>query len=396
MHIARRPFMTTGIAIVGASVIAVAPLTVPPQDLPSIEVTAVDAVRSVTADVELAASLVDLIAAVPEVAALIVQVALQGVPLPTELETLVIEFIKAGVPAVTETVKLWTETLPNTAQSLIAAGKFAHLAVLAANTAYAGILLPIAPFAVVLMNALPLPIGTQGGALNEFLKLSIQTPFLAGTTVLTLLAQVVDDGLSPVAAALGTFDALTAAVASAVESVSKIVGAFGGALPISALAAPEGVAEPRTMAIATDMPAVNDTNTVMSSMNSFTSQGAADGVTVTVAPKPLQDTEEANTLSVTTGPVDGSTDEDQSGEERQNSAGDDVTSNGGTDLSDGNMVQPGNSADRSADEGDGGANSIEEGTAVEGVSGDQTATPNDSSTASDDESGDGESSGEQG
>lgn len=395
MHIARRPFMTTGIAIVGASVIAVAPLTVPPQDLPSIEVTAVDAVRSVTADVELAASLVDLIAAVPEVAALIVQVALQGVPLPTELETLVIEFIKAGVPAVTETVKLWTETLPNTAQSLIAAGKFAHLAVLAANTAYAGILLPIAPFAVVLMNALPLPIGTQGGALNEFLKLSIQTPFLAGTTVLTLLAQVVDDGLSPVAAALGTFDALTAAVASAVESIGKIVGAFGGALPISALAAPEGVAEPRTMAIATDMPAVNDTNTVMSSMNSFTSQGAADAVTVTVAPKPLQDTEEANTLSVTTGPVDGSTDEDQSGEERQNSAGDDVTSNGGTDLSDGNMVQPGNSADESADEGDGGANSIEEGTAVEGVSGDQTATPNDSSTASDDESGDGESSGEQ-
>jgi hypothetical protein len=307
----------------------------------------------------------------------------------------VIEFIKAGVPAVTETVKLWTETLPNTAQSLIAAGKFAHLAVLAANTAYAGILLPIAPFAVVLMNALPLPIGTQGGALNEFLKLSIQTPFLAGTTVLTLLAQVVDDGLSPVAAALGTFDALTTAVASAVESIGKIVGAFGGALPISALAAPEGVAEPRTMAIATDMPAVNDTNTVMSSMNSFTPQGAADAVTVTVAPTPLQDTEEANTLSVTTGPVDGSTDEDQSGEERQNSAGDDVTSNGGTDLSDGNMVQPGNSADESADEGDGGANSIEEGTAVEGVSGDQTATPNDSSTASEDESGDGESSGEQ-
>jgi hypothetical protein len=180
-----------------------------------------------------------------------------------------------------------------------------------------------------------------------------------------------------------------------VESIGKIVGAFGGALPISALAAPEGVAEPRTMSIATDMPAVNDTNIVMSSMNSFTPQGAADAVTVTVAPTPLQDVEEPNTPPVTTGSDDGSTHEDQSDEERQDSVGDDVTSNGATDLSDGNMAQPGNTADEPADEDNGGANAAEDATAVEGVSGDQTATTNDSSTGSDDESGDGESSGEQ-
>lgn len=390
-----RPYMTTGIAIVGASVIAVAPLSVPPQELSSIEVAAVDAVRSVTADFELAASWVDLIAAVPEAAALILQVALQPLPLPAEVESLAIALVKAAGPAVTETIKLWTETLPTTAQSLIAAGKFAHLAVLAANTVYAGTLLPIAPFALVLMEALPLPLGTQGGVLNEFLKLSIQTPFLAGTTVLTQLAQIIDDGLSPVAAALGTFDALSAAVTSAVESIGKIVAAFGGALPISALAAPEGVAERHTMAVATDMPAVNDTNIVTSSMNSFTQQGAADAVTVTVAPTPLQDTEDPNTPPVNTGSDDESMADNQADEEWQDSAGDDVTSNGATDLSDGNMAQPGNTDDESADVDNGGANAAEDVTTVEDASGDETATTNDSSTESDDEPGDdGESSGE--
>lgn len=36
---ALRPYMTTGIAIVGASVIAVAPVTVPPPDLRAAEHT---------------------------------------------------------------------------------------------------------------------------------------------------------------------------------------------------------------------------------------------------------------------------------------------------------------------------------------------------------------------
>jgi hypothetical protein len=396
MDTARRPYLTTGIALLGASVIAVAPVTVPPQELPSIEVSAVDALRSVTADVELAASWVDLIAAVPEAAALILQAALQPLPLPVELESLAIALVKAGGPAVTETVKLWTETLPTTAQSLIAAGKFAHLAVLAANTVYAGTLTPIAPFAVVLMEALPLPIGTQAGVLNEFLKLAIQTPFVAGTTVLTLLAQVIDDGLSPVAAFTGAIDALSTAVTSAVESIEKIVAALGGALPISALAAPEDLAEAHTMAVATDMPAVNDTNFVMSTMNSFTQQGGADTVTVTVVPTPSQDTEDPNTPLVNTEPDAESTAENQSDEESQDSAGDDVMSNGATDLSDGNMAQPGTTNDESADEdNDGATNATDDVTAVAGTSGDQTATTNDSSTGSDDASGDnGESSGE--
>jgi hypothetical protein len=255
--------------------------------------------------------------------------------------------------------------------------------VLAANTAYSGILTPIAPFAVVLMEALPLPIGTQGGALNEFLKLSIQTPFLAGTTVLTLLAQIVDDGLSPVAAALGTFDALSTAVTSAVESIGKIVAAFGGALPISALAAPEGVAEARTMAVATDMPAVNDTKIVTSSMNSPTQPAAADAVTVTVTP------------TASAGSGEGSMTDNRSGEETQDPAVDDVTSNGATDLTDGNMAKPGNADDESADEDNGGDKANDDVTAVEGAADDQTAPTNDSSTGSDEGSGDdGESSGE--
>jgi hypothetical protein len=37
MHTALRPYLTTGIAIADTSVIAVAPVTVPPPELPSVE-----------------------------------------------------------------------------------------------------------------------------------------------------------------------------------------------------------------------------------------------------------------------------------------------------------------------------------------------------------------------
>ncbi len=187
-----------------------------------------------------------LIAAVPEVAGLVLQTVLQPLPLPAELETLAVELVKAFGPAITETVKVFTEQLPAAALSLVAAGKFAHLAVLAANTVYTGTLTPIAPpFAVAVMNALPLPFGTTSGVINEFLKLAINTPFVAGTTVLSLFAQVIDDGLSPVAALTGVIDAVSVAVASALESIEKIAGALGGALPFSALAAPPDQPEAR-------------------------------------------------------------------------------------------------------------------------------------------------------
>jgi len=392
MHAAIRPYLTTGIAIVGASVIAAAPVTLPPPDFPAVEVAAVAPMRSVTAGVELTASWVDLVAAVPEAAALILQLALQPVPLPAELKSLAIALVKAGGPAVTETVKLFTETLPASAQSLIAAGKFAHLVPLAANAVYAGTLTPIAPFAFALLQALPLPIGTQGGALNEFLKLTIQTPFVTATTVLTLLAEVIDDGLSPAAAFLGTIDAISIAVTSAVESIGKILATLGGALPLSVMAAPEGLDEALTTAA--DMPPVNAANVLTSSVSSYMQEGAVDTITVTVDPVASQNSED--TPPVDAGSDDQSAGEDQAGDESQDSAGDNETPNGATDLSDGNMVQPGTTNDESAGEDNVGPTNAttEEGT-VEGALGDQTTTTTDSSTGSDEGSGDdGDSSGE--
>jgi hypothetical protein len=187
MHTALRPYVTTGIAIVGASVIAVAPVTVPPPELPSVEVVAADVVRSVTADVELTA-LVDVLAAFPQAAAVIVQLVLQAVPLPAEFESLVMALANAGVPAVTETVKLFTETIPATAQTLIATGKFAHLPALAVQAVLLGVLTPPAQYLSALVQELPLPFGTPDGLIDESFKLLVQTPMLAGITILNFRA----------------------------------------------------------------------------------------------------------------------------------------------------------------------------------------------------------------
>lgn len=380
MHTGLRPYVTTGIAIVGASVIAVAPVTVPPPELPPVEVVAADVVRSMTVDVELTA-LVDLIAAVPAVGALVVQAALQVLPLPAEFESLALALANAGVPAVTETFKLFTETLPATAQTLIATGQFAHLGVLVWNTVYLGTLTPVAPFVVAVMDALPMPIGTQNGVLNEFLKLGLQIPAAAGSTVLSYFAQIIDDGLSPLAALSGAFDAISTGVASALESIGKIVAALAGALPIAALAPPETMGQARAMAAPTDMPAANDTSFVASSVNSSLQEDAAKAVTVTV---------DANSAEETAAPPANTEVEEESSE-------DDVTANGATDLTDGNKAEPGTALDESAEEGDGAGTSVAEDdiTAGEHAAGDLTETTTDTCTDSDEGSVDGkESSGE--
>ncbi|HET6732909.1 hypothetical protein [Mycobacterium sp.] len=349
-----------------------------------------------TAEVELTASLVDLIAAVPEAAALILQAALQPLPLPAELKTFAIALVKAGGPAVTETVKLFTETLPASAQNLIAAGKFAHLVPLAANAVYLGTLTPIAPFLVAVLEALPLPIGTQGGALNEFFKLTIQTPFVAGTTVLTLLAEVIDDGLSPAAALSGAIDAISSAVTSAMESIEKIVVALGGALPINALAAPEALDEGRALAVAGDTPAVTDVNVFTSSVDTSTRHIAVDAVTVTVDPSLSGIAQDTSTPAMEAGSEVESADTDESDNKPQDSTADVESPDGATDLSDGNMAEPGTTHDRSAgDDNDGSTSAAANNSATESAPGDQTATTNDSSTGSTEGSGDdGDSSGD--
>jgi len=386
VQIALRPYVTTGIAIVGASVIAVAPVTVPPPDLPSVEVAAVDTVRSMTADVELTA-LVDLIAAVPTVAALFVQQALLTVPLPPQLEQFAVNFVLAGVPAVTETFKLWTETVPTTALNLIASGQFAHLAVLAANTFYQGTLTPIAPFLVEMLQAIPLPLGTLDGVLNEVLVLGVQTPFLAGTSVLALLAQAIDDGLSPVAVVTGTLDALITAVTKTVDSIEKIVATLGGGpLPFSAMAAPEGLDEARATAVTADAPVVDDASALEPNVNSAAPHGADETAAVAIEPTP-QGGEETGT------PTEDTKDDASAGDDV---AVDDETNNGATDLTDGNIAEPGTvTVDSTGEDNDGSTIVTDDVTTVEGAGDDENETTTDSNTGSDEGSGDdGDSPGE--
>jgi hypothetical protein len=334
--------MTTGIAIVGASVIAVAPVTVTPPKLPAAEVAVVDTVRSVTADVKLTALVNALIAAFPQ--------------------------------AVASTVTLFTSTIPTTAQNLIAAGKFAHLPVLAVNTVILGGMAPVTPFLAALVQELPAPLGGADGLISESWKLAVLTPSVAVSTVLSLVAQVIDDGLSPTAAFLGAIDVLSTAIASTVESIGKILGTAGGALPFSAVAAPE-VSSARVAAM-------DEPNVAPASLNSSSLKGS----TVTV------DTSALKTADGTEGTEPASTAESEA--EPQASADDDVTPNGGTDLSDGNMAEPGTTNDESASEDNDGSASITENTTAEGASGGETATTTDTDTGSAEGSGGGgESSG---
>ncbi|MCT7659721.1 hypothetical protein [Mycobacterium deserti] len=308
MRTALRPYMTTGIALVGASVIALTPVTAPPPHMPAVEVAApATAMRAVTADVQLTALLDDLVAAVQQ--------------------------------SITETIKLYTQTLPDTAADLVSAGRFAHLAVLAVNTAYLTPLTIIAPFAVGLMQAIPKPLGTMDGVINEALKMIIQTPAVTGVSILSLFASIIDDGLSPFDAVVGAFGYLTEAVTKTVESLQKIATTLGGALPIADLAPPPAIqARQQAPALATEIPAVlDDSNVVPASLNSSNGEGAIEPLTATVAAD-SEDTE-ANGLSEA---------EDETADESQEDVDDGLTPNGGTDMSDGNQAERGTAGEVAA------------------------------------------------
>jgi hypothetical protein len=395
VHTALRPYVTTGIAIVGASVVAVAPVTMPPRDVAAVEVAAVDTVRTVTVDVELTA-LVDLIAAVPTVAALLVQAALQPVPLPPELKSLAIALANAGVPAVTETVKLWTETLPASALTLISTGKFAHLAVLAVNAVYLGTLTPIAPFAVALMEAVPLPLGTTSGVINQLLDLGIKTPFVTATSVLALAASVIDDGLSPFDALVGAVGALSTGLTLSVAQVQKILATLSGALPFSALAARQVPDTARATSFVADLPAANDA--YVAAVNANSCAGSTKTLTVAVdsavqpsgvspsgvSPSGASPEPEPEAVPDVV-PAEATSSDDESVAEKP--AEDDEAVNGATDLSDGNAVKPSLHHDEPKD-GSGDKSSTADEIAVE----DHAAATTDAAAGSDEGSDAGDAS----
>lgn len=240
-----RPVLTTGLAIAGAAAIAVAPVTVPPPHLPTIAVAALPAAPTVHADVALTGLLEDLLA--------------------------------AGPIAVNETVKLFTETFPATFTSLVSTGRFAHLAVLAANAAYLTPLTVIAPFIVAVRDNLPLPLGTPDGVIDDAFQVFVSVPVVTAVTIIDLFASVIDDGLAPFDAVVGTINALSEAVAHITEGLQFIVDTFAGALPVVALKAPQ------------DMARSQDLDAGPAEVRSASLDGPAD--TFTLALDPPADTE---------------------------------------------------------------------------------------------------------
>jgi len=356
MHIALRPYMTTGIAIVGASVIAVAPVTVSPPDLPAVEVAAVDAVRSVTADVELTAFVDGLIAAFPEAGQRIV------------------EFV--------------TQTLPASVEGLVAARQFAHVFAFAVEAATMWPTVPLQPFIDVFETQLPLPLGTPDGAAAQAYNLTF-TLLQVLTDVATEVAQVIDgiDHLGDLPADL--ISIVTARIQSAVTSLQKIIAAFTGATPFSALAAPASDASgpPAMLSPAADQGmgargAPDNPNVVAASADSSNPESSPDTATVTVDTSVTADIDTAE--DTTSKGTDES--EDESEDASQDSTADDVTPNGGAGLSDGNQVESDTATGQEDDDSPTGA---EETPTSRTPSDDDTATAaRDTDTGSNEGSGD--------
>ena len=319
MATALSPYLTTGVALVGAGVIAVAPLPLPSDAV--VDVAPPVAPRAVTADV-----------------------ALTG---------LVDELFTAVQLSVTETVKLYTESLPATLAGLVAQGRFAHIAVLAVNTAYLTPLTIIAPFAVAALNQIPFPFGTTAGVINEALKVVIQTPALTAVSIMSLFASIIDDGLSPFDAIVGSIGVFTNAVSSVLESIEKIGSMLVGALPIADLAPLQEMSQPRQQAMAVETTAFDDADVVAVEVDPPAVEGPAGATTA--APTSLT-VEAEDPPGEDRAAVTEADDEAQVPDEaEEDAAGPAETPNGGTDLSDGNLAEPGTSADEPAIAATGGA-----------------------------------------
>ncbi|MEO3760413.1 hypothetical protein ABGB19_19290 [Mycobacterium sp. B14F4] len=297
MFAALRPYTTAGIAIVGAGVIAVAPTTVPPPDLPAVEVAAVDAVRTVSAEVALTA-------------------------LPEAL-------LAAAAEAVAGTVTFFLETVPAVVLADIAAGRFGHAAAISIAAIAVGYSLPWAPLVSALANELPLPLGTFDGVLQQGLFL-VNSPPSIPVDLLLLAANVVDGFISPADFPDLALAAITTRITAAVESIQKIVAAIGGALPVSAL-------EFQTLAVDDELPdASADLSTAELSSQSITSvafDASVGTATVTVDTATPEDLDENDAAAP------GETGEQE--DEPQEVAGEDESPDGATDLSDGNKAGPG-------------------------------------------------------
>jgi hypothetical protein len=334
MHTALRPFMTTGIAIAGAGILVAAPVTVLPHGPQAVEVAApVAAVRQVTVDVELTALIDALIVAMPE--------------------------------AVVGTAQFLFETVPGVVLADFAAGRFAHavaIAILLPAVAYS---VPLAPIVAAFASELPLPLGTFDGVLNQGLYLINSIPSIP-VEVILLLAEVIDGNLSPADFPAAALNAITNRLNTAVQSFQQIIAAIGGALPLSTLA----VSPQELPPFAVEEAPAESTHAENFSSNAAAVPPDAPLNTVTLDVETAAAGHEASAAS---GPVES---EPESEEQPLDTADDDETPNGGTDLSDGNLAEPGVTAVDPADgEADGSGMGTEPDTVIAGEDDtEQTAT----------------------
>lgn len=348
MQTALHPYVTTGIAIVGASIIVAAPVTVPPPDLPAVEVAAVDSVRSVTADVELTGLTDALTAALGQ--------------------------------AVTSTIDWYTFQIPSRFLGHIAAGEFAHLPLLIAGIPAVSALTPITPFLQALMQELPMPIGTVDGLISQAAVLAIEVGLATPLGIGNLVANVFDSGMSPAVALSSSIGLINQAIALSIDAVGKIVAALSGALPIAALAVQEAPNEVQMLTAPGESTPVDDPNVVPPSVNSSDLQAHVETVTLTVD-----------------SPAPDDADSTEAGESKT-SPGDGETPNGATDLSDGNKAEPGDTGAEQTGEDDNGTQvgneTTETGTETDGITAGATDTGTEEASADSDDGPDAAPSGQ--
>lgn len=308
MHTALRPFMTTGVAIVGAGVLAVAPVMVAPPMPPVVEVAApAAAIRTVTADLELTALIDALIVAIPE--------------------------------AAVGTAQFLFQTWPNAILADIASGQFAHAVAIAIVVPAIAYSLPLAPIVEAFASELPLPLGTFDGILKQGLFLANSLPSIPVDLIL-LAAQVLDGSLAPADFPAAAATAVTNRLTTAVESFQKIIAAIGGALPLSVLSVSPQELQPFT--IESDLPAESTVTEAFSAdVGDATQDSPVKTVTLTVdAAAATDDADEVDRA-----PIVSVASVAEVEEQRATAADDDESSNGATDLSDGNQAVPGELSD---------------------------------------------------
>ncbi len=216
-----RPYLTTGIALVGAAVIVAAPITVAPPDLSPAQIVACAETITQTASVELAG------------------------------------FTEALITAVIDTVvfypKLFVDVAPGLVVQAIVNGQFASLVPLAVEIALLGVTGPIQLLAGPFITELPLPLGTADGVVFNTLQILKAVP----TMVVALLqapAAFLDGDLTLAQAIDATIDAVVTGFTTPIVSIQKIVAALLGTLPFAAPAAAP-LTKDRSTAGVTSLPA---------------------------------------------------------------------------------------------------------------------------------------------